>query len=129
MRNSIRYWRALGTALVLICAALLPMNLTAQIFETETARQLRTGQLEVGAGYEFQHSKEGNEAAIPFAFELGLTNRLGLLVMSGHIQIWHVALMAALLGCCIAFEMPAINCSMGWVEASFPSNALLRFVT
>jgi len=36
--------------------------------------------LEIGAGYEFQHSREGDEVAIPLAFELGLTNRLGLLV-------------------------------------------------
>ena len=54
--------------------------LSAQILETETARPLRAGQLEVGAGYEFQHSREGDETAIPFAFELGITNRLGLLV-------------------------------------------------
>jgi hypothetical protein len=55
-------------------------TVSAQILETETARPLRAGQLEVGAGYEFQHSREGNETAIPFAFELGITNRLGLLV-------------------------------------------------
>jgi len=34
---------------------------------------------------------------------------LGWLVMEGQIQIWHVMVMAALLGICIAFEMPAIN--------------------
>ncbi len=34
---------------------------------------------------------------------------LGWLVMGGQIQIWHVMVMAALLGICIAFEMPAIN--------------------
>lgn len=34
---------------------------------------------------------------------------LGRLVMGGQIQIWHVMVMAALLGICIAFEMPAIN--------------------
>ena len=50
------------------------------MFETETARPLRARELELGAGYEFQHSREGNETAVPFAFELGLTNRLGLLV-------------------------------------------------
>lgn len=52
----------------------------AQILETETARPLRAGELEIGAGYEFQHSREGNETAVPFAIELGITNRLGLLV-------------------------------------------------
>jgi Putative MetA-pathway of phenol degradation len=80
MRNTIRRSRTLATAITLICAAIVPMTLTAQIFETETARPLHAGELEVGAGYEFQHSSEGNETAIPFAFELGLTNRLGLLV-------------------------------------------------
>jgi hypothetical protein len=80
MRNATRYSRTLATAITLICAALVPMTLTAQILETETARPLRAGELEVGAGYEFQHSSEGNETAIPFAFELGLTNRLSLLV-------------------------------------------------
>jgi len=34
---------------------------------------------------------------------------LGFLVMSGGIHIWHVVLLAAVLGVCIAFEMPAIN--------------------
>ena len=34
---------------------------------------------------------------------------LGLLVMTGRIQIWHVVIIAAVLGTCIAFEMPAIN--------------------
>src|SRR5438477_4705156 len=34
---------------------------------------------------------------------------LGLLVMAGRIQIWHVVVIAAVLGTCIAFEMPAIN--------------------
>jgi hypothetical protein len=34
----------------------------------------------MGVGYELQHSREGDEVAIPFAFELGLTNRIGLLV-------------------------------------------------
>ena len=34
---------------------------------------------------------------------------LGVLVMTGRIQIWHVVLLAAVLGTCIAFEMPAIS--------------------
>lgn len=80
MRNSTCRSRTLATAITLVCAAFAPMTLKAQILETETARPLRAGELEVGAGYEFQHSREGNETAIPFAFELGITNRLGLLV-------------------------------------------------
>jgi hypothetical protein len=80
MRKNTFHFRTLATAIILTCAFLLPVTLTAQILETETARPLRAGQLEMGAGYEFQHSSEGNETAIPFAFELGVTNRLGLLV-------------------------------------------------
>ncbi len=34
---------------------------------------------------------------------------LGLLVLTGKIQIWHIVLLAACLGTCIAYEMPAIN--------------------
>src|SRR5712675_3082403 len=62
------------------CVILAPGGLCAQVLETETARPLQKGVLEIGAGYEFQHSREGDEVAIPLAFELGLTNRLGLLV-------------------------------------------------
>ncbi|HXL86636.1 MAG TPA: hypothetical protein VN927_05470 [Gemmatimonadaceae bacterium] len=80
MRKSTCHSRTLATGITLVCAVFAPMTLMSQIFETETARPLRAGQLEVGAGYEFQHSSEGNETAIPFAFELGITNRLGLLV-------------------------------------------------
>lgn len=34
---------------------------------------------------------------------------VGFLILSDSIQIWHVILIAAVLGICIAFEMPAIN--------------------
>ena len=34
---------------------------------------------------------------------------LGILVYTGRIQVWHVVVVAAFLGVCIAFEMPAIN--------------------
>src|SRR5229473_7913104 len=34
---------------------------------------------------------------------------LGVLAMTGRIQIWHVVLIAAVLGVCVAFEMPAIS--------------------
>ena len=72
--------RSVRIAVALAVLILPARALQAQILETETARPLRAGQLEIGAGYELQHSREGNETAIPFAFELGLTNRLGLLV-------------------------------------------------
>lgn len=34
---------------------------------------------------------------------------LGTLVLTGRIQIWHIVALAACLGVCIAFEMPALN--------------------
>lgn len=34
---------------------------------------------------------------------------LGTLVWTNHIQVWHIVLLAACLGVCIAFEMPAIS--------------------
>src|SRR5438552_18046593 len=41
--------------------------------------------------------------------QIGTAITLGVLAMTGRIQIWHVVLIAAVLGTCIAFEMPAIN--------------------
>ena len=41
--------------------------------------------------------------------QIALAMILGWLVMSGQIQIWHVMIMASLLGIVIAFEMPAIS--------------------
>ncbi|MEO8911265.1 MAG: hypothetical protein ABI408_13710 [Gemmatimonadaceae bacterium] len=76
---TIRYIKTACT-LAFVGGVMFPSWAGAQILETETARPLRAGQLEVGAGYEFQHSREGDEIAIPFAFELGVTSRPGLLV-------------------------------------------------
>jgi hypothetical protein len=69
-----------SVAIALLCGSLLPSAVKAQTLETETARPLRRGQLETGIGYELQHSREGDEIAIPLAFEYGLTNRINLLV-------------------------------------------------
>lgn len=80
VRNKTDRSRNITRALVALSALLLPVSLTAQILETESARPLRAGQLEIAAGYELQHSREGNETAVPVAFEMGLTNRLGILV-------------------------------------------------
>src|SRR3989441_11015393 len=41
--------------------------------------------------------------------QIALALVLGWLVMTNRIHIWHVAVLAALLGVCIAFEMPAIS--------------------
>lgn len=71
--------RVLAVAFIATALAVAP-DIKAQTLETETARPLRRGELEVGGGYEFQRSKEGHEIAVPFGFEYGLTNRLNLLV-------------------------------------------------
>ena len=41
--------------------------------------------------------------------QIGCALSLGALVLTGRIQIWHVVVLAAVLGTCIAFEMPAIS--------------------
>lgn len=41
--------------------------------------------------------------------QMGLAFAVGLLVLSGQIQIWHIIVMASLLGVSIAFEMPALS--------------------
>ena len=51
-----------------------------QPLETETARPLKAGAVELHAAFEYQTSKEGKEYAVPIAFEYGITNRLSLLV-------------------------------------------------
>ena len=68
-----------------VCATLILSPLTAtrgtaQALETETARLLPRGAIEVGHNFEFQTSSEGRELALPFALEIGLTNRLEFLL-------------------------------------------------
>jgi hypothetical protein len=48
--------------------------------ETETARMPKAGIFEADFAVEYQTSDEGNESAIPLAFEYGITDRLMLLV-------------------------------------------------
>lgn len=69
-------------ALALFGMALLtPTGARAgQPLETESARLPQRGALALEAGFERQTSTAGTEAAIPFAFEYGLTNRMELLV-------------------------------------------------
>src|SRR5258705_10596085 len=52
----------------------------AQTLETETARLLPAHWWEIGNAFEFQKSADGTEAALPFAFEYGISNNLSLLV-------------------------------------------------
>jgi hypothetical protein len=55
-------------------------NLIAQVLETEDAWPLIPGQVELGAGLEYQTSKEGYENALPLSIEYGLSKRFTLLV-------------------------------------------------
>ena len=48
----------------------------SQMLETETARPLGRGALEMSGAYEFQTSSEGSESALPFAFEYGIRDHL-----------------------------------------------------
>ena len=57
-----------------------PSCARGQVLETETARLLPAGGLNLANTFEFQRSSEGTETAIPLAFEWGITNRLELLV-------------------------------------------------
>lgn len=68
------------TSAVLFSIAVPWNSANAQILETETARIPQRGHFEIGSGYEFQKSLAGTEHATPFAIEMGLTNRLALLV-------------------------------------------------
>ncbi len=70
-----------GVALALgLAAGGATSPLAAQMLETETARPLGRGVFEVSGNFEYQTSSEGHEAAVPFAAEYGLTDRLELLV-------------------------------------------------
>jgi len=48
--------------------------------ETETARLLPPGQYTFGSAFEFQTSSSGEEYALPMAFEVGLLERLELMI-------------------------------------------------
>jgi len=53
---------------------------TAQELETETARLLKQGKIETSVGLEYQTSYEGIETAVPLVFEVGLLDRLELML-------------------------------------------------
>ncbi len=56
-----------------------PDTATAQVLETEDSRPLNKRQLEIGAGLEYQTSREGYEIALPLSFEYGVSKRFTLL--------------------------------------------------
>lgn len=71
--------RGIG-AIVLMISVIASRQAAGQALETETARLLPRGAFELGHNFEFQTSREGRELALPFAFEIGLSNRLEFLV-------------------------------------------------
>jgi len=70
----------MSVPLVLVISLCAAFHVAAQMLETETARLLPVHWWKVGNAFELQSSSEGTEAAIPFAFEYGLSDRLELLV-------------------------------------------------
>ena len=78
MTRPIRCW--LTVVLPGFIALQVPSLARAQILETETARPVGSGVLEVGSNFEYQVSSEGHEVALPFALEYGLSDRLEFLV-------------------------------------------------
>ena len=50
-----------------------------QPLETETARPIAAGSIEIQNTFEYQSSDQGTELAVPFGFEYGITDRLSLL--------------------------------------------------
>jgi hypothetical protein len=75
--------RSLGAgtllALALMGGLVHPNPGAAQTLETETARLLPAGSLVLSGNYEAQTSSEGREFALPFALEIGLSNRFEFL--------------------------------------------------
>ena len=66
---------------LLIAALLFPLTLHAQQpLETETARLPHRGSYLIALTYEAQTSPDGTEAALPFAIEFGVSDRLAFLV-------------------------------------------------
>jgi len=59
-------------------------------FETETARMPEVGRTEISVAGEYQHSREGGEFALPFAYEIGLHPRFALLLEpTPYVAIYH----------------------------------------
>jgi hypothetical protein len=81
MENAMLHLRchALCTAIAGVTAVYTGVA-AAQMLETETARVLPQGTLEVTGAYEHQVSTEGTEGAVPFALEYGLSQRIEFLV-------------------------------------------------
>src|ERR1700730_2368976 len=67
--------------LLVLAPLFISLNVHAQQpLETETARPLKAGVVELQTTFEYQTSSAGNERALPLGFEYGITDRLSLLV-------------------------------------------------
>ena len=75
-----RFTRSASWLALLVAVWFPPRLAGAQELETETARPPEAGVVEAGAGYEYQVSSEGSEAAAPMFVELGIAGRLELVV-------------------------------------------------
>ena len=75
---SVRACRAIGITSTFLAASACGGPCDAQTLETETARLLPRGSVEVGGSFEYQTASEGRERAIPLIFEYGITDKLEL---------------------------------------------------
>ena len=82
--NSFRTILGLGTfqfIIALVAIAWIPAAAKADLsLETETARPVKPGHFELGTAFEFQNSPNGEEYALPAAFEFGVVDRLEMLI-------------------------------------------------
>jgi outer membrane putative beta-barrel porin/alpha-amylase len=75
-----RRWRLVLPLGLASLTLVVPAVSWAQILETETARPVGRGTLELGTNFEYQTSSEGSESALPMAVEYGFTDRFELLL-------------------------------------------------
>jgi len=68
-----------GIALLLVVFT-VPHGRADLAMETETARLLEPGQFQIGTAFEFQTSRDGREYAMPMALEVGVFQRVELLI-------------------------------------------------
>ncbi|MEP7064528.1 MAG: transporter [Gemmatimonadota bacterium] len=66
-----------ASCMIAVCTGIVAAQ---QPLETETARLPSRGTALIGLTYEFQTSTQGQEHALPFTFEYGMTDRLALLI-------------------------------------------------
>lgn len=78
--NLFSNYKLLSVAGFILFFAFISISKAQAPLETEPARPLKKGVVEIQSAFEYQTSKEGKEIAVPFAFEYGITDRLTILV-------------------------------------------------